>query len=132
MKRNFRCKNFKFLHMPSAAQWIWSSFHHIVISLIKSLWDLLSIPLPLILWKSASKKIKWCPKSKVKINMLNLSNKVKIWDFLRGTWAEVGGGCVMEKMNQASTVKCWTLCIQSICGFSSTQSPWDYWYQRSA
>jgi hypothetical protein len=51
---------------------------------LKSLYDLLSVSLLLILWKSSSPKASGAHKSKVKLNMLNWSNKVKIWDLLKG------------------------------------------------
>jgi hypothetical protein len=38
---------------------------------LKSLCDLLSVCLPLILWKYASPKKQRCPKGKVKLNLLN-------------------------------------------------------------
>jgi hypothetical protein len=42
---------------------------------------------------------------------------------------EVGG--VMEKMNQASAVQYWILCILSMCGFFQLHSRWNYRYWGS-
>jgi hypothetical protein len=52
-------------------------------------------------------KSKWCPKSKVKVNVLNLNDKVKIIEFLKGCMALVRIS-IME--------------ILSICDFSSMVS----------
>jgi hypothetical protein len=50
----------------------------------KSLGDLLSVSLSLILWKSASPKHKWFPKCKVWVTVLNQSDRGKVLDLLKG------------------------------------------------
>jgi hypothetical protein len=49
----------------------------------KSSCDLLGTSLPLILWKHGSQKANGAPKSKVKGEVHNLSEQVKIWDVLK-------------------------------------------------
>jgi hypothetical protein len=55
-------------------------------------YDLLSVSLPFILWKSGSPKANGAQKGKVKADMLNLSHETKTWDLLQGVMslAEVG------------------------------------------
>jgi hypothetical protein len=51
-------------------------------------------------------KNKWCPKTKVKVNVFNLSDKLKILDLLKGnvSLAEVSWSYGIKESNICSTV----------------------------
>jgi hypothetical protein len=51
-------------------------------------------------------KGKWCTQGKVKVNVLNLSDKMKVLDFAeRWQVFRESGAVIQEKMSQASTVQ---------------------------
>jgi hypothetical protein len=83
---------------------------------LKLLCDLLSVFLPLIFLKSASQKAR-CSKSKIKVNELNWSDKVKLLDLSKGGMSIVEVGWGYGKMKQSAVVQHWSLCILSICSF---------------
>jgi hypothetical protein len=68
-------------------------------------------------------KSKHCPNSKVKVNMPNCSDKVKIWDLLKDTCLSQKLDGVMGKMNPVSAEQHWTLCVLSTHGFPPWWSP---------
>jgi hypothetical protein len=60
----------------------------------------------------------YLPESKINVNVLNLSDKIKTLDLLKGGRSLVEVGGIVGKTNQASTVRT-ELCLLSPCTFSS-------------
>jgi hypothetical protein len=81
---------------------VWGQSRHVALRTVvssvvfESLCDLQCFPAALNFVKSAPPKSEWCPQSKAKENMLNWSERVKIWDPLEESvwgrsWAELWG-----------------------------------------
>jgi hypothetical protein len=78
-----------FEFLPNYAAWLMRRSSQSVV--FDSLCDLLHVSLPLILWKPACAKEIVAPPNKVKVNVLNWGDKMKIWDLLEDMFlAQVG------------------------------------------
>jgi hypothetical protein len=92
------------------------SFHH---HLCLNCCELMNVPCPSFCENSFSKTQRY-PKSKVKLNVLKWSDKVKIVDLLKPDCLQRKLGGIMGSMNGASVLQCRRGCNPSVSSVSST------------